>query len=258
MIYILLPSFNEEKALPKLCASISTFFANYPEPYKVIVVDDGSSDRTRSVALGQAQHMPIVTLSHPRNLGVARAMKTGILYVTEHGHSDDVMVNMDADNSHNPEFIAAMQERLNQGFDVVIASRYREGSKEVGLSWFRRLCSFGVCQMLRPFFPIRGVKDYSCGYRMFRVSILKGMVAAYGDHFITEQGFVSYTEILLKCAMVKARCTEVPLVLRYDLKEGASKMKVFKTIRRYLVLIANGKRALKKNFNQEVLEKVAS
>ena len=67
----------------------------------------------------------------------------------------------------------------------------------------------------------------------------------HGDDLITETGFVSSAEVLLKLAYLPSRVAEVPLVLRYDLKGGASKMNITDTIRRYLRMITAGRKALR-------------
>jgi dolichol-phosphate mannosyltransferase len=86
-------------------------------------------------------------------------------------------------------------------------------------------------------FPIRGAKDYTCGYRLYSGRILRKAGEIYGENLVEEPNFVCMVEILIKLARTGASIGEVPLVLRYDLKAGASKMKIGRTIVRYLGLI---------------------
>ena len=137
-----------------------------------------------------------------------------------------------------------MLRRIGEGCDIVIASRYAPGGREVGLSPLRTFLSKGASLTLRTFLPVRGARDYSCGYRAYRGSALARAFETYGDDFVTETGFVASAEILIKMAYLPSRVGEVPLVLRYDRKGGASKMNITDTIGRYLTLITAGRRAI--------------
>ena len=101
------------------------------------------------------------------------------------------------------------------------------------------MLSMGAGIFLKIFFPIKGVREYSCCYRVFRCSILKKAMRVFGKDIIrlTHMGFVGAPEILVKLRMLKARITESPFVLRYDQKPGASKNKPFRTIAGYFVLV---------------------
>ncbi len=89
----------------------------------------------------------------------------------------------------------------------------------------------------RSAFPTPGVRDFTCGYRAYRASVLKAAVRRYRQEFIDEEGFQCMVDILLKLRRMNLRFDEVPLVLRYDLKAGKSKMKVARTIFKTLVLL---------------------
>ena len=84
--------------------------------------------------------------------------------------------------------------------------------------------------MFRIFFPTRGVRDYTSGYRAYRAAELAKLMNVYGRDFISETGFSCMVDILLRLRGQKAIFTEVPMVLRYDKKLGNSKMKVMKTV----------------------------
>jgi dolichol-phosphate mannosyltransferase len=138
-----------------------------------------------------------------------------------------------------------MLEKLSEGNDVVIASRYAPGGREVGLSLLRSVLSRGASLTLRLFLPVEGARDYSCGFRAYSGAALARAFEAHGDDLITESGFVASAEVLLKLAYLPSRVAEVPLVLRYDRKGGASKMNISATIRRYLRLITAGRKAIR-------------
>lgn len=240
MIYILLPAYNEEKDIGPLLKRIEiamreSRIANY----RVMVVNDGSTDQTASMVDALQNEMPVERIDHPVNKGLGQAMLTGLRRAKELVNDEDWLVTMDADNTHDPAFIEAMIARGQGRADVVIASRYEKGGQEVGLSVIRSIMSRSASRLLSIFFPIPGVKDYTCGYRAYRGSILKRAFQVYGDGLVEEHGFTCMAEILIKLRALGVRVVESPLVLRYDLKSGASKMKVVRTILRYFVLIGH-------------------
>ena len=126
--------------------------------------------------------------------------------------------------------VAPAGSELLEGRDVVIASRYRPGARVIGLSLFRRFMSFAARTLFVCLFPVSGVRDYTCGYRAYRCQILRQAMKSYRDQFISEDGFSCMVDILIKLNRQGAIFGEVPMILRYDLKHGASKMRVGRTI----------------------------
>lgn len=234
MLFIVLPAYNEEQNIGPLLDRIQQAAASQ---YQVLVVNDGSTDGTALVVNSYSERIPLELLEHRVNKGLGQAITTGLRRAMELASADDIVVTMDADNTHDPALIGEMVEGIRQGLDVVIASRYAPGGGEVGLSWMRHVFSRGASLLLRLFFPIPGVRDYTCGYRAYRGAVLSQAFVTYGDRFIEESGFTCMAEILIKLRRLSVRAGEVPLVLRYDLKSGATKMKVMRTIARYGVLI---------------------
>lgn len=240
MLYIVLPAYNEEKDIGALLKRIQSAMADFDFDYKVLIVNDGSTDGTVSVVNSFAPIIPLELLDHGENKGLGQAILTGLRRASELAKDDDTVIAMDADNTHDPKLMKSMVECIQAGKDVVIASRYEEGGEEIGLSWLRHVFSWGASFLLRIFFPIEGAKDYTCGYRAYRGEMLHRAFDAYGDKLVEESGFTCMAEILVKLRRLSARVGEVPLVLRYDLKSGKSKMKVLRTIWRYGVLIVRG------------------
>lgn len=236
--WVVLPAYNEEQSLPQLLNRIVEAFAEASLPYNVIVVNDGSNDSTAQIATEYARRIPLVLHNHPVNMGLGTTLRDGLLKAIELADPEDIAVTMDADNSHNPELIPRMGRRIREGNDVAIASRYQAGSMIRGVPLYRRMLSVVASLIFRLVFPIRGVRDYTCGYRAYRVAALRAGVERYGQAMFDQQGFQSIVDILLKLRPLSLTFTEVPMVLRYDLKEGASKMKVARTIQKTLVLLA--------------------
>ena len=246
MLVVLLPAYNEAASLPPLLPKIAAALQGCDEEGVVLLVDDGSRDGTAEVAagIGDELGLKVDVERHATNLGLGRALRTGFARAVELAGPEGYVVAMDTDDTHDPGLIPLMVERLKSDSDVVIASRYAPGGREVGLSAIRRLLSRGASLLLTLFSPVRGARDYTCGYRGYRASVLRKAERVYGTDFISEEGFVASAEILLKLGRIGAQVSEVPLVLRYDLKGGASKMRVGRTIGRYLRLVTIGRRAL--------------
>ncbi len=246
MIHVMLPAYNEAQALKLLLPAFKNLFDSNGIDYRMVIVDDGSDDETQSVSRGFSEEMPIDLLVHDTNKGLGEAMKTGLGRLAESSADDDLVVTMDADNTHDPNLILKMKEKIDSdsGYDIIIASRYAEGGREVGLELLRKILSRGASLLLQIFFNVDGARDYTCGYRMYRASIIKKSFREYGARFIEEKSFVCMAEILIKAFYLGARVGEVSLVLRYDLKQSQSKLKKFRTILRYVRLMARGKRRI--------------
>lgn len=234
-VAIVLPAYNEEKDLPVLLENIRTTLADMPFKYTVIVVDDGSKDRTAKFALEAAKTMPLKLVKHEVNKGLGEGLQTGL---REGWLIGDVVVVMDADNTHNPVYIQDMVKVIQEGdADVVIASRFQASSIVFGVPFFRQVMSWGCFLMMKSLLPYRNVRDYSTGFRAYRSLTLGRLIKNSGDKFIEESSFACMLELLLRLRWFGARAIEIPYTLRYDLKVGVSKMRIMRTIRRYFTVI---------------------
>lgn len=229
-IIVVLPAYNEEENLGDLLRSIVEVMAAEGRGYEVVVVDDGSRDGTLRLAEDCRDRVPLHIVQHPTNLGLGPTLRDGLQAAAGRAGPADVVVAMDADNTHPAELILPMARLIDQGHDLVIASRYRPGARVEGVSRFRRFLSWGANGLFRISFPIPGVKDYTCGYRAYRGGLLREALNRYGDDLVSETGFQCTAELLVKLARLKPVCTEIPITLRYDRKRGQSKMRVGRTV----------------------------
>ncbi len=237
MVIVALPAYNEEETLPPLLEAIRESMEENRIEYRVIVVNDGSVDGTARAAEKLIGRMPLALVEHSVNRGLGETIRTGLLEALREAEDRDIIVTMDSDNTHTPGLIARMVRGIREGNDVVIASRYRPGARVLGVPLYRRALSRGSSWIFRLFFPTRGVRDFTCGFRAYRASVVKRAFAVYGQQFVAESGFSCMVDILLKLRSMGAIMNEVPLILRYDLKFGASKMQVVRTIRDTLELV---------------------
>ena len=236
-VLLVLPAYNEEANLGKLLQRIQDAMEESSLQYHVFVVDDGSHDRTPDILREFTSHMPITVSRHEVNQGLGATIRDGLYLAAQAASEGDVIVTMDSDETHTPGLILRMVRMVREGHDVVIASRFQPGSRVYGLSMTRRSISYLASLLCRLVFPTPGVKDFTCGYRAYRAGALNEAIARYGGAFIRADGFQCMVDILLKLRRMDVVFGEAPLILRYDLKRGASKMKLFRTARQTLALL---------------------
>lgn len=235
MTFIILPAYNEEKGLGKLLKKIKETMNK--DNYQVVLVNDGSTDRTEDVANSLSDFLPLKIVRHQKNRGLGETIKSGFGEISGILNPEDIVITMDADNTHPPELIPQMVEKIAKNYDLVIASRFCVGGKEIGLTFMRRMFSRGACLILRTLFPFPPVKDYTSGYRAYSGRLLNQAIQFYGEELIGERGFTVTAGVLLRLTKLKPMTAEIPMVLRYDLKEGESKIKILPTIFQYFSLI---------------------
>lgn len=232
-----LPAYNEELALPRLLRRVEHFNATAAQPLTVVLYNDGSTDATVPIARDWQARLPLVIVEGAVNQGLGAGLRALVGYAVANAADNDVLVVMDCDDTHDPAQIPDMLQEIDQGADVVIGSRYLRGSLVQGVPPLRRLTAFGALALFKLIHPVRGVRDYTCGYRAYRADILKRAARRYGDSLVAEKGFACMVELLLKLAALQARFAEIPMQLRYDQKPTETKMGVGSNMRRLLVLL---------------------
>jgi dolichol-phosphate mannosyltransferase len=229
MVIITLPAYNEEQTLPTLLERIREAMEENAIEYRVIVVNDGSTDATGETVDLLRDTMPLTRIDHAHNRGLGETIRTGLQAAIEGAKDRDIIVTMDSDNTHTPGLIARMVRAIREGNDVVIASRFQPGAHVRGVPFYRRVLSRVAGILFRVVFPTPGVRDFTSGYRAYRAGVVKQAFDTYGGEFVAESGFSCMVDILLKLRRLDAIMSEVPLVLRYDMKYGVSKMLVVRT-----------------------------
>lgn len=233
-----LPCYNEGKNIFELLLKFQTLNKVYGNIFetKVLIIDDCSTDNTLSEInrfKAQNPELDVNVIIHEKNKGLTGGINSAFNYFKKHLDIVDRPLAyglMDGDNSHNPLFIPDMVDQILRDRDVVVASRYRKGSKIFGVSAFRQTMSLGLAFIFKFLRNLPGILDYSCGYRLYSPRIVDRVTRTYGDEIVKEKSFASMVEVLIKCHLQKAIFYEVPFVLRYDQKLGESKMEFKKTI----------------------------
>jgi dolichol-phosphate mannosyltransferase len=225
MIWILLPAYNEEDSFRPLTTKLRTSMEALGANYRVVVVNDGSKDGTAKMLDEAKQIVPVEVLTHKYNRGLGETIRDGLEYIAERAAPEDVVIRMDCDDTHEPDYIPKMIAKLNEGYEVIIASRYQPGGAEVGLEAHRSFISRCANLLFKAWFPMKGIWEYTCGYRAYRAAVIQDLLAIFGNKLIDLKGlgFTGTLEKLVKCRMIGARVTEIPFVLRYDQKPSVSK-----------------------------------
>ena len=224
MIWIMLPAYNEQTDLPKLLEKLEKALVN--TNYRLVVVNDGSTDRTDEILNTYKERLNLDVVLHPINRGLGETERDGFEYIAWRADRDDVIVRIEGDDTHEPKYIFDLIDKLNEGYDVVNTSRFQPGGGQLGVSRYHAFISKSANIFMRALLGIRGVSDYSCGYRAYRAAVIQDALAIYGNNMIQLRGlgFTSTLEIIVKLNVMGCNYAEVPFVLRYDQKKGGSKM----------------------------------
>src|SRR5262245_16429355 len=242
MIYVIFPAWNEERVIRPTLLALADAYAGRESEVHAVLVDDGSTDRTVAEAeravTERGGRLRLTVLRHGTNRGLGAGLRTGIYWCLDHARDDDIVVTLDADNTHPPALIPKLVEQVRQGADLAIASRYRAGAEVHGVPGYRRALSDIGRLVFQALYPIPGVRDYTCCFRAYRVPILRRARAVYGDELCTARGFEAVMDLLLRLGPLGVRVAEIGFVLDYGERVGQSKMKVLRTIRSTIALLA--------------------
>ena len=214
-IIVIIPTFNEINNLPILANLI--FAQNIPN-LAILIVDDNSPDGTADCArdLSRMYNDMIYVLDIPDKLGLTNAYKKGFTWALAKGY--DVLVQMDGDLSHNPDYIKHMVTKLDS-YDVVIGSRYIEkGQISNKWSFLRRAVSFLGNFTIRNILSI-DVRDITSGFKVFSYEAAKSI----NWDIVHCTGFGFQSEITLQCHKLGYSILEIPIFFE-DRLHGKSKM----------------------------------
>lgn len=158
---VIIPAYNEEANIVRVIENLKENYASYD----YVVINDGSSDNT--AGLCRKKGYELVDL--PVNLGLAGAFQTGLKYAYRKGY--DYAIQFDADGQHRPEYIASMLDKIQEGYDIVIGSRFVTEKKPHSL----RMLGSNLISLATRLTTGRKVKDPTSGMRMFN----KKMIAEF-------------------------------------------------------------------------------
>jgi dolichol-phosphate mannosyltransferase len=184
---------------------------------RILVVDDASPDGTGELADAIAARDGAVEVLHrPGKAGLGAAYIAGFAYALDAGAG--LVVEMDADLSHDPEDLPRLLERAQDGADLVLGSRYVEGGGVEDWDLLRRVLSRGGCRYARTVLGV-GVRDLTGGFKCFRADTLR----AIDFETVRSEGYAFQVELTYRALARGLRVEEVPITFR-DRSAGDSKM----------------------------------
>jgi len=242
-VLIGMPMYNEEPDIGKHMEKIVNISKNN---YSILIVDDGSTDKSKEIVKKFLKKLKIKLLEHEKNQGLSTTLNDLYYEASRILEDNDVLITMDSDDTHDPKYIEEVVRSINQGYNFVVLSRYQKGSKELGYPMYKRFLSRCVNTVLKILFPVRDLHDYTSGYRGFKGSLIKNLIKRYDKSVITAKAFAGMAEVIIKLRGFGIKAKEIPFVYRYDLKRGLSKLKLTTTIKEYSKLILKAKLKLLK------------
>ena len=208
-LLVILPAFNEAVTIGDVIQRIPTAIGQIDE-IEVLVVDDGSTDNTADLARRYGARV----VSHSRNMGVGRAMQTGLSEAVR--HSFDVAVNIDADGQFAPEDIPKLVRPVVSGdAELVTASRFKDPERIPVMPTVKLLGNRGMSWLISQLTGERFF-DVSCGFRAYsREALLR----------LTLTARFTYTqEMFLLLCHHGLRCAEIPIDVRGVREHGKSRV----------------------------------
>ena len=208
-IIITIPAYNEEKTLGQVLKDIKKHVSKKDYDYSILVVNDGSTDRTAQIARNEK----VTVISHPRNFGLAETFKTEMKKCLEMGA--DIIVHTDADGQYRAEEIPNLIEEVKKGSDLVLGSRFKGHIesmpiiKRIGNKAFSRVISEITKQK---------ITDGQTGFRAFTKEIAKLPITS--NHTYTQ-------EQIIRASKEKFKIKEIPAY--FAKRGGKTKSRLMKS-----------------------------
>ncbi len=214
---VVVPMYNEQANAEKCVGAISDVLASLSPRSGLIAVNDGSTDRTGSILDQlQAEFSRLIVVTHEKNAGYGASIKTGIGRAAAEGYQYALF--MDSDLTNDPKYIPDFLRKMEEGFDVIKASRYVQGGGMSGVPLHRRIISAAGNRLASRLMGLP-IADVTNGFRALKVEVLSRMR-------LTERGFaVIMEELYFSKFLAKTYC-EIPYLLTSrKAGEGASKFR---------------------------------
>ena len=224
MYVIVIPTYNEKENIPKLIAKLDKFYGKLAANVSILVADDSSPDGTRQVVEDYVRrhkpklHIQVITKSE--KAGLREAYLNAFRYLLKNEPRLKGIIQMDADHSHDPKYVARHLKNLRDGFDLSVGSRYARGGKVKNVGVGRRILSRSGNSINRLVLS-QQLKDYTGSFNGLSK---RALLFITKDDVVTSKDCHFYTE--LKYRLVKAgdfTVTEFPIVF-VDRIVGFSKM----------------------------------
>ena len=190
-VLIIIPAYNEEANIERV---VDHLVQNFPQ-YDYVIVNDGSKDRTGEICRERGYNF----LDLPVNLGLAGAFQAGIRYAYRKGY--ECAIQLDGDGQHRPDFVGDMKKKMDEGYDIVIGSRFIREKKPMTM----RMLGSNLLELAIRLTTGADIKDPTSGMRMFSRKMIREF--SMGLNYGPEPDTVSY---LVKQG---AKVAEVPVIM---------------------------------------------
>ena len=208
-----MPTYNEKENLPILIDKINRVFTDGKIAGEVVIIDDNSPDGTGQLAEHLKEKYKFLKVIHrPSKLGLGSAYSESF-----RAAESKLLITMDADLSHDPEYIPRFIEKAEHA-DVVVGSRYIEGGGIVGWGTYRKVVS-KLANFLARISVGAGVSDMTSGYRAYRKEVFEKVTTER----IKSSGYAFQLEIIYEIRKKGFKIDEVPIIFT-DRRKGESKL----------------------------------
>ncbi len=250
MIYFLIPVFNEEENIETLISGLDSAAKEIKENYRIIFVNDGSSDGTPEIIRQKMESFPVDMVENLVNEGAGASFENGFKHFIKISKSEDIVVTIEGDNTSDLGILPKMLDEIRNGKDFVLASCYAKGGRLKNCPFKRRFYSKAANLLCMILFQVPGARTYSSFYRAFSQKTISEIYRKFDHPVITEKGFVCMVELLLKLHKSGFTFSEVPATLFFHKRKGFSKLIVNSTIKAYLGLFLKFL-VLRRSFSQK-------
>ncbi len=194
-IYIIIPVFNEENNIQTTLGDLKQY------GYTIIVVDDGSKDKTVEIV----ESMNVKVLKHKVNRGQGAALQTGTTYAVQKGA--DIIVHFDGDGQFLAQEIKDLIEPIKfENLDITLGSRFLKENK--GMPWLKKYIIHPVSRVINTIFTRIKLTDVHCGFRALSKQAAEKI-------YITQDGMSHGTEIISQIKKYGLKYREVPVTVIY-------------------------------------------
>jgi len=200
------PTYNEHENIQELVYRTEKVLWNNGFEGSILIVDDNSPDGTGKIAEELSRRYGNIKVIHrPNKSGIGSAYRRGFQTVLENAYAE-IVIQMDGDLSHTPESIPALVEKLSEGFDIVVGSRYIDGGSIKGWPVQRWLISAVANFFARHLLGLNTI-DLTSGFRAYHSDALKLLDLSQ----IRSDNYAFQVELLYCCANAGFKVQEVPI-----------------------------------------------
>lgn len=225
-IYVMIPTYNEKENIKNLIEEILSLKIN---DLNIVVIDDFSPDRTWKIVQEISKKNKNVNLIlRKKNKGRGLAGIRGYKFCLDKGA--DLIIEMDADFSHNPKYIPKLIDNI-KGYDIVLGSRLIKGGKDENRSYLRRIFTILANFYVRVILGIK-VIDCNSGFRCIKRKVLEEI----NIHQLTSKGPTIIQEVLFKSHLKGFKIKEIPIVF-IDRHKGRSKLGIKQLAAGYFMVL---------------------